>query len=65
MDFSQVLASQMINKDTWIENDEDFYNKLSHLGFASLRSAHRKLKKHLKLRALVIQRDALKHIRFI
>ena len=43
MDYSQILASQLVNKDSWIENEDAFYDMLSLDGLAKLKSTVRRV----------------------
>ena len=55
MDYSQILASQMMRNETWTQNENEFYGSMSFKGFAKMRALHRRLKAILR-RALVLGR---------
>ncbi len=47
MDYSQVLASQLMRQNTWVDDEEAFYSELSLERFARLRGAFQKMKSWL------------------
>lgn len=47
MDYSQILASQMVKTNAWVDSEDAFYDSLGLEGFAKLRGTLRKLKKSL------------------
>jgi len=64
MDYSLILASQMVKTNAWADNEDAFYDSLSLEGFAKLRGAVRKLKKSLFYVVRVARRASLKRMQY-
>jgi len=64
MDYSQILASQLIRKDTWIDNEDEFYSTFSLDGFVKLRGAFRKLNTSMMRSVSVAPRVTRKRVRY-
>ena len=45
MDYSQILASQMVDKGAWTGNEDAFYDRLSLDGLAKMRGVFKMLKR--------------------
>jgi hypothetical protein len=64
MDYSQILASQLIRQDTRIDDEEAFYEMLSLDGFAKLRGAFQKVKSLLGQSARPEQKPIRKQMQY-
>jgi hypothetical protein len=64
MDYSHILASQLINRDTSRDSEDAFYNALSLDGFARLRGTFQKLKTFAVRSVDVAQQVSRKRVRY-
>jgi len=64
MDYSQVIASQMINKDPRTESEDAFYDRLGFEGYAKLQGFFTRLNKALTQAASAAPRAILRRIRY-
>ena len=63
MDYSQILASQMVDKGAWTGNEDAFYDGLSLDGFAKMRGAFKVLKETLRHATFVARQYPRKRAR--
>ena len=64
MDYSQILASQLVSKEAWIDNEDAFYDRFSLDGIAKLRGVYARLRKALMQTVSVAPQVSLKRIRY-